>query len=394
MDLDRYEAEALARLHGPHIKVPPFPAVALELQRMVADQRTGTSRLRQVVGADAALAASVIACAASAAYGATRPTLEAAIARIGSDELVRLALTAGVAATTLAGGPLAALRRDTWRRALLSANLARALAPARGLSSEEAYTAGLLHDLGEAVAMTCLEQMKLPVMPATAWRVLVARLHVEVGALLASRWGLPLSIATVIAEHHAREVDGIEQPLVALVALVDRVIAILDRAPESGVAALLELEGLDDGERSAVAGVVASVTRQMTAFESAAHHRSPSLPSEAPAVEGWAADFAITYRDRKYRAMRASPGELTFLGEGPLPSNWLVEIALHYHPQPFEMLVNVVRCEPGPGRRHAIVARPFALDGDPKAAWSRMLEELGQRAPTPISETEPPSVTA
>ena len=163
------------------------------------------TELAAVVSSDPTLAASVLGRAHSAAHGNARvATLPEALAPIGMQQLIEMALATGLGNGAVATGPLAELRRDNWRRALLGAHLARMLGGNRGVAADTAYLAGLLAELGAVVATSGLEELAkagtvLPTLPEPEWRAFVSRLEGKFGRAIATRWNLPPEIADVVA---------------------------------------------------------------------------------------------------------------------------------------------------------------------------------------------------
>jgi HD-like signal output (HDOD) protein len=66
--------------------VPPYPAVALRLQRLLGKDGYGVGDVAEVIAADAALAATVLAAANSALLGGASPitSLSRAVNRLGA----------------------------------------------------------------------------------------------------------------------------------------------------------------------------------------------------------------------------------------------------------------------------------------------------------------------
>src|SRR5882757_262355 len=86
-------AQLVERLRTSEIKVPPYPAVASSLDKLSRDGRTGVAEVASIVATDAALAATVLRFATAAALKSNAPaTLEAAIWRLGLDELTRVVI--------------------------------------------------------------------------------------------------------------------------------------------------------------------------------------------------------------------------------------------------------------------------------------------------------------
>ena len=143
------------------VAIPPYPAVALRVQEVVSRNDFGLVEVARLVGSDAALAADVLRCANSALYRRGSPVIDLtrAITRVGVKEVMRLALTSGLAAHAQAPGPLAPLKRINWIESLASAVLCQEVARLRGLRQEEGYLLGLLHDFGKVVACSCMESL-------------------------------------------------------------------------------------------------------------------------------------------------------------------------------------------------------------------------------------------
>jgi putative nucleotidyltransferase with HDIG domain len=87
---------------------------------------------------------------------------------------------------------------------------------------EEAFLAGLLHDMGRPVLLQAASDLckKAASKPTREDVIAAASLHHAVaGAALVSKWQLPEKVEIAIREHH---VAGAEDPLTALLTLADR----------------------------------------------------------------------------------------------------------------------------------------------------------------------------
>ncbi|MEO7735498.1 MAG: HDOD domain-containing protein [Kofleriaceae bacterium] len=382
-------AQLVEQLRTTEIRVPPYPAVAGQLDRLSRDPRTSVAEVAAIVATDAALAATVLRHANSAARSSNAPaTLEAAIWKLGVDELTRVVLASSVGAAASAPGPLALLRRDQWRRSLLSAMFCKELAGRRGVAPDQAFLAGLLHDFGAVVVVACLESLgaaHLPVLPEATWRRLVDDLHIEFGMVVVARWKLPEPIAEVIASHHTPHTCmRVHRPLVQLVAIVDQIVEILDR-PEGGIAALAEVPGLEHDERFRIGALMPKVAEQMARFETPAVREVGSLITPTPSLldGGWPVDFVIESRSQaEYRACALAPSMIAFRSAAMLQPAWLAEVTLRCEPDTIAMLVNVKSCEPQAGE-FLVTAQPFGLAGEDKAAWLRLIARTRTATPNP-----------
>jgi len=375
-------AKLVERLQTTEIRVPPYPAVASSLDRLSRDGRSTVADVAAIVATDAALAATVLRHASSASLKSSAPTtLEAAISRLGLEELTRVVIATTIGTAAGAPGPLAMLRRDQWRRSLLAAMFCKELAQRRGVLPDQAFLAGLLHDFGAIVVLSCLESLgvaPLPVLPEATWRRLVEGLHVELGMVVVARWQLPEPIAEVIAGHHTPHTcSRVYRPLVQLVAIVDQIIEILDRGPDGGIAALVEVPGLEHDERFRIGALMPKVADQMARFEMPIERgvtSSIQLPL-VPVANSWPIDFPVNIRSQAvFRACGLTQSLLVFSSPVRLQPAWLTELTLRCEPDTITMLANVRSCEPALHGGYVVTAQPFGLAGPDKEAWRRLID--------------------
>lgn len=360
------EERVLDRVRSNRIQIPSYPAIATKLQAMVAAGRS-IEQLAAVAANDPPLVAALLARATTAQHAGSGPLgIDTAIVRVGVDELVQIAVAQSVGAIALAPGPLAALRRDTWRRALVSGRVAQVLAARQRTSTSEAYLAGLLQDFGSTAALSAIEALtkdaSLPTMPEATWRELVARVRSHFGEAIAARWSLPPAIASVIAGTSG-------SPFARFLELVRDVVALLDDDR------LADSTELSEQEREAVLAALPDVIAQMELYTHTMMSKlgSPVEPRPRPSAT-WPADFEVVHRGASYHARGVSSDGLEMVGRMCLATNWLVGVKLQCEPEPIEMLVNVQQCESHTDGTCAIVAKPFGLGAAAKQRWHSLLE--------------------
>jgi HD-like signal output (HDOD) protein len=372
-------ARLVERLRSSEIRVPPYPAVASSLDRLSRDGRSTVAAVAAIVATDAALAATVLRHATSAALRASAPaSLESAISRLGLDELTRVVIATTMGGAAAMPGPLALLRRDQWRRSLLSALFCKELAARRGVQPDQAFLGGLLHDFGAVVAIAGFESLggePLPTLPEPTWRRLIESVHVELGMVIVARWELPEPIAEVIASHHTPHTcSRVYRPLVQLIAISDQIIDILDRGPAGGLPALVEVPGLEHDERLRIGALMPRVAEQMAKFELAPSRAVKSwVERPADAADSWAVDFVVVNKSGvEHRACAMTESSIAFRSPAALQPAWLAELTLRAAP-PLTMLAHVKACEPMSGG-FLVTAQPFGLAGADKDAWLRLIE--------------------
>ena len=175
-------------------------------------------RVDAYISADPALAARVLQFANSTAVGAARPatTLRAALMLVGAAGAVNYVVARSAINVFI---PRASWQRDLWHHALNVAALCRQFAEefAPGIPSEQAYLAGLLHDVGRLILyLEAPEQLReveetdwaSPEALVEAEKSVCGFTHTELGYLAACKWRLPTSLAALIRTHHAVEMHA------------------------------------------------------------------------------------------------------------------------------------------------------------------------------------------
>jgi len=372
------------RLEADRLRLPPYPAIALRLQQLAADERCTTQHLCATIRADAALVTALLRNANVAAFGGAcqATTLERAVQRLGVRHMLRIALAQSVGAVVSASGTFVLLRRDIWRRSLLAARVAAELAPARGVDPDAAFIAGLLHDIGAIAVLVGLEDLhvELPTLPASQWRTFVDRLQPRFGAVLADRWKLPEAIAHAV--QHCFSVDRYAGPHAALVELTATAvcaITILERTPAAGVAQLRVLSEISAEERERVGALLPEIAQLMETFEPrdavvVTLKQATAEPPRATIDGGWPIDYLVTCRSESYTAYALAPDAVLLRGLHPLATSWLAPLVMHCGSFELEMLANIKSCTVDANGEHRIVAQPFALGGVSKQQWLNLLQ--------------------
>jgi HD-like signal output (HDOD) protein len=386
-DLDR----AIVRLVADGaIKVPPYPVVALQVEKAVRGGDFGLDQLAKLISSDQVLAAEVLRVSNSAAYARGTPvnSVTAAVGVIGAKEVARLALAIGLGGHANAPGRLASLRRKTWRDALAGAALCQLLAPGRGLAPDEAFSAGLLHDFGKVLCIAAIEQLleRIEVEPRTeeAWAETVDRYHVELGVLMAARWALPPVVSDVIALHHSDQVAGAaNREIIDLVVAVDEVTMMLGDRPhllpeELGAAAFLRG---DEGEK------VSEALRQIPAFVASfeagdvgkrggastlvAAVRPARHLAAGRAAPAWAVTLSISGKSLLCTLLDMAPNHLVVSAPSTVPENQLLKLKVEGEP-PLACFATVKQEWPEAGS-FSMLVQPYALPREGQALWRKLL---------------------
>ena len=208
---DLVSAPPLRALLGRVGQLPAVPHVYAELTRRLNDPRVTVGELGELVAQDSALAAQVLRIANSAYFGRDRAVsdLGDAAARLGTDLLRSLVLTAEVYGGFAIPPRFVPLAEEMQKHASLVARLASSLEP-RAPWAEDAFTAGLLHDIGKLILLSRAPELLDDLVrdAETAGRELhvveVERLgahHGTLGACVLGMWGLPSGILQAVLAH-------------------------------------------------------------------------------------------------------------------------------------------------------------------------------------------------
>ena len=221
------------------------PVLAKVRQSLDQGELTGRE-VAALIGTDAALTAKVLKVINAPFYGRRFKisTLGHALAMLGADPLRRI--IEGFPSLGCGSVELR-YRARLWEHGLATAFAARAVAETVGYDQpDEAYVAGLLHDLGKIVLDRYAPEEFLLSLRTSAERGCTVRDaereilgvdHGQVGALVAESWNLPRLVRDVIQHHHATDADlvGVDaknrELLDVVVAANEIAHALLDAAP-------------------------------------------------------------------------------------------------------------------------------------------------------------------
>jgi putative nucleotidyltransferase with HDIG domain len=229
-------------------RLPSLPKVYSELQGEINSNRVSLKRIGDLIAQDVAMSSKVLQLVNSAFFSSskriTSPQQAAVI--LGVDTLKSLVLYIHIFKQfkNWAHYPLETLMEHSVKTGELANKIAYSEFQDKALANE-AFTAGLLHDVGKLILLQIpnyyrdIENLMFQsgCSYTEAEYELFGTSHAEVGAHLLSQWGIPNSIVEVVAFHHQlSDLDHIQSSLVAITHVAD----VLANSKESG-------QGLMDG---------------------------------------------------------------------------------------------------------------------------------------------------
>jgi HD-like signal output (HDOD) protein/signal transduction histidine kinase len=193
-------------------RLPSMPQILLKLIELCQADEAGMAELAKLIANDAGMTAKVLSVANSAAYhrGGRKVGLVQALGVLGADMIKTMVISESVF-QTFNGFPHSGstdLRRF-WKHSLTTAVVAREVAKLMGyVQAEEAYLAGLMHDVGRLAllaaapneyAVNFLAQDNENLCAAEQLTLQIT--HADAGAWLIERWNLDSFMADRLSNH-------------------------------------------------------------------------------------------------------------------------------------------------------------------------------------------------
>lgn len=203
------------------VRLPSMSQILLKLMEMCQSEDAGISELARLVAQDPAIAAKMMAVANSSAYhrGDASHSLEQALSTLGTDMIKMIVINESVFQVFDKFSRSNGIDLNGfWLHSLFAAVKARILAIRMNYSNpEEAYLAGLLHDVGRLALLAiapkeyaqhflAADNVDLCVVEMRALQTT----HAEVGACLIEQWKLDSFIADSVLYHH-EALDRVEK---------------------------------------------------------------------------------------------------------------------------------------------------------------------------------------
>lgn len=205
---------ALSKLFESISRITTLPVAAQRIMQLSADRSASATDLLSVVEGDPVLAARVLRRVNSAFYGLPNKVedLRNAVNLLGFREIRNLALTVYLARTFDGESEYRHYsRQGLWQHCTSVAHVARLISTSCKLESpDEAYLAGLLHDLGLILLDQYLPKYLHQIVDLVsegadtcqAERALLPFDHAQLGAYVATQWNFPAAVIAAARYHH------------------------------------------------------------------------------------------------------------------------------------------------------------------------------------------------
>ncbi len=236
-----------------------FPQVATQILTACDDPSTSPADLSRIIQCDPSLSVRILRVANSSIYGYSGEiaTIERAVVALGFRKMKNIAVSA--AAGDVFDGGNAATRehcQKLWLHSLATGAIAGLIAHHRNVNADEAFLAGVVHDVGKLIFLDMLEdKYAAATQDSNALTITQTEMeafgidHQQLGERCAEEWGLPAVISSAIACHHEPDNAYDSEDVASIVCVADSLARFLSIGGPSGekneLEAVLELCNFD-----------------------------------------------------------------------------------------------------------------------------------------------------
>jgi HD-like signal output (HDOD) protein len=213
------------------LNLPMFHPIAVKLQGVLSNNDFSIEQVVALIIRDPALTSQILRLANSPFFSglAKVTTITEAVVRLGAAEVASVAMMATQQSSyhSITNPELKSYSQLLWRHAIGCAIGSRWLAERTGCRhlSQEAFIAGLLHDIGSLLILKALEGIlnsgdDVKVFTRDLITEIMTAMHAESGYQLMERWNLPELYCVIVRDHHKEQCDP-NNLLLNIVHLVD-----------------------------------------------------------------------------------------------------------------------------------------------------------------------------
>ncbi len=264
--------------------LPTLPTVVKRVEETLQDKNADAEAIAAIISEDPSLTSKILRVVNSAYYGAKSGSITSvqnAVARLGMVEVSKLCTVLAVIETFRDFGSHLD-HHVFWKHSLLTGITTRIIHSScqtkAAFSADEAYVAGLLHDVGTlivdqyfpAIFEETRRQSKDKNVPCyEVESTLLAMDHGEIGAYVLYKWKLPQPVVEAVSWHHQlKTCDPVYKNIISAIHLADSICLklgigdILEEAPDQySETALANLSLTEDDLPSIAEKVLEETTR-------------------------------------------------------------------------------------------------------------------------------------
>jgi len=224
--LDAYLKDEKLRALASRLRtVPSFPSLYSQILRAIESPSSSIEAISKIVAQDPGITAKILQVANSAACALPQKVSDPgeAVQHLGMTTIRSLVLSAQVMSNFAPGRLLGFSADALWAHLMKCAGIARAIMQSEHADLadvEDAFAAGMLHDMGKLMLASALPgefahalglaaEKKIPLHEAE--QQIFGATHAGLIAYLLGLWGLPVGIVEAVAFHHHPEKSNLKQ---------------------------------------------------------------------------------------------------------------------------------------------------------------------------------------
>lgn len=221
-------------------EIPVFPQTVNNIIILTEDPKSDASDLEREIIKDQGLTTKILRLANSAYYGLSRNIKSVAEATVllGFQAIKSMVLATTVGKVLVKELPGYALdKEELWRQSQICAITARVIAKkARFAKADQAYTAGLLRDIGKVILDHYMKEQYDQIVALVdsenisfmqAEEQVLGYNHGQVGAKIAEKWNLPEDLVEAIALHHDPASAQVNPKMTAMTHIADGLVMMM-----------------------------------------------------------------------------------------------------------------------------------------------------------------------
>ncbi|MDA3845725.1 MAG: HDOD domain-containing protein [Vallitaleaceae bacterium] len=221
-------------------EIPVFSETVNRILTLLEDPKADAKGVEHEIMKDQGFTAKVLRLANSAYFGGSRKihTVSQATVLLGFQAIKSMVLASSVGKVLVRELPGYALEKEElWRQSQICAITSRVIAKKVKYSKpDQAYTAGLLHDIGKVILDYYLSEQYQVIqekMASGKWPFVAIEEevlgfhHGQVGAKIAEKWRLPEDLVEAIELHHTPSLAVLNPQMVSIIHIADGLVMML-----------------------------------------------------------------------------------------------------------------------------------------------------------------------
>jgi putative nucleotidyltransferase with HDIG domain len=212
------------RVRSGELDVPVLPHVAAQVMALTNDPNVSAKDFVTLLEKDQQLSARLIKIASSPFYAGLMKvsSIQRAIVVVGMKTLHDLVFSVAMGERVFRSKRFTVPMARVWEHSLAVATIAQEIAKVRHVSGENAFLAGLLHDIGKPLMIETLERISKELGDRIVFdEIFIDEImrdyHTVVGGLVAKAWQFSDSLYASIRFHHEYEEAGEHREMALLV---------------------------------------------------------------------------------------------------------------------------------------------------------------------------------